>query len=163
METCVEKKEPLPRGHVIRAEVLRCSQDHGPMYTTLMPSEKPHQQRLPTSHQPKTITPSTKFKTTLPIHSQRFLALFIKCSGLRNLICANLPKSEYPTQAAFHAARSCQVGLPRPCPAGLTRSIHQATNLRLRQKGCQGQLTDQRAKPSLPIHPQRPRILIHSS
>ena len=105
----------------------------------------------------------------MPIHPQRLSTLFIKCSGLRNLVWANLHKTVFLGQTAFHAARSCQIPSPRQCPAGPTRSIHKVTRAYFKRqtsaKKAVNETTRQpiienRALPTLrQIHPQRPCIL----
>ena len=64
-------------------------------------------------------------KPSLPIHPQRLSTLFIKWSGLRNLVWANLHKTVFPSQLTLHATRPCQTESPRPCAAGPTSSIHE--------------------------------------
>ena len=75
-----------------------------------------------TTRQP--IIENRALPTLRQIHPQRPCILFIKCSGLRNLVWANLPKPQFPTQPFPKVTCSC-AQVVKSMPVIASRSGHE--------------------------------------
>ena len=75
-----------------------------------------------TTRQP--IIQNQALPTLRQIHPQRPCILFIKCSGLRNLVWANLPKPQFPTQPFPTVTCSC-AQIVKSMPVIASRSGHE--------------------------------------